>query len=133
MAGIGQLGNSYALNQGVIPMDDQMGVHPDTLPSQRKMSPPDLGFQPQVDLLLEQPSAETTLELWTRLDLDDPTLLEPGEFEDVLLQALQTVKLALLSAKPEDVNALKRMDRLGGEVQEMRGMCDTMRRALYAG
>ena len=133
MAGLSSLGNTYALNQGVIPMDDQVGVRPDALPMQRKMSPPDLSFQPQVELLLEQPSAETTLEHWTRLDLDDPDLLEPGEFEDVLLQALQTVKLALRSATADEATALKRMDRLGGEVLEMRGMFDAMRRALYAG
>lgn len=133
MAGIGQLGNSYGLNQGFIPMEDQLGPHADTLPAQRKMSPPDLSFQPQVDLLLEQPSAESTLEHWTRMALDDPSLLEPGEFEDVLLQALKTVKLALRSATGEEANALKRMDRLGGEVLEMRDMCDAMRRALYAG
>lgn len=133
MAGIGQLGNTYALSQGVIPMDDQVGVRPETLPAQRKMSPTDLSFQPQVDLLLEQPSAEATLEHWTQLDLDDASLLEPGEFEDVLLQALQTVKQALRGASADEANALKRMDRLGGEVLEMRGMCDAMRRALYAG
>lgn len=133
MSGIGQLGNTYALNQGVIPMDDQVGVRPETLPAQRKMAPTDLSFQPQVDLLLDQPSAEATLEHWTQLDLDDASLLEPGEFEDVLLQALQTVKQALRGASVDEANALKRMDRLGGEVLEIRGMCDAMRRALYAG
>lgn len=133
MASVGQLGNAYGLNLGFIPMEDQLGVRPDTLPAQRKMSPPDLGFQPQVELLLEQPSAESALENWTRLELDDPSLLEPGEFEDVLLQALKTVKLALRNASSEEANALKRMDRLGGEVLEMRDMCDAMRRALYAG
>lgn len=133
MAGIGQLGNAYGLNLGFIPMEDQSGMRSDSLPAQRKMSPPDLGFQPQVDLLLEQPSAESALEQWTRLELDDPSLLEPGEFEDVLSQALKTVKLALRSAAGEQANALKRMDRLGIEVLEMRDMCDAMRRALYAG
>jgi len=133
MATVGQTGSAYGLNMGFIPMEDQSSVRSDTLPAQRKMSPPDLGFQPQVDLLLEQPNAESALEHWTRLELDDPSLLEPGEFEDVLSQALKTVKLALRSASGDQANTLKRMDRLGSEVLEMRDMCDAMRRALYAG
>lgn len=133
MAGIGQLGNAYGLNQGFIPMEDQSVLQTDALPAQRKMSPPDLGFQPQVDLLLEQHSAESTLDQWARLELDDPSLLEPGEFEDVLLQALKTVKSALRGATGDQANALKQMDRLGIAVLEMRDMCDAMRRALYAG
>ena len=133
MAGIGQFDSSYKLNMGFIPLENKLAARGDALPSQRKMSPPDLGFQPQVDLLLDQPSGESALESWTRLELDDPTLLEPSEFEDVLMLALKSVKSALRNATGEEANALKRMDRLGGEVLEMRDMCDAMRRALYAG
>jgi hypothetical protein len=133
MSKIPAFGSTYGLQQGLIPLDEAEHRPETGLPTQRKLSPPDLGFRPQVDLLLDRPHAETALDDWVRIDLEDPTLLEPGEFEEALTEALKTVKQALQGATGDELNALKRMDRLGSEVMEIRGMCDAMRRALYAG